>query len=104
MQTPDEDEDLTPDEDEPTPDEDVEDDEDELTPDEDPTPDDEPTPEPSGNPLQDLIDMIKAIKDKPHENPDEPSLTTWQVDETLDYVEEQLWLIEQAFKTAGIMQ
>ena len=48
--------------------------------------------------------MIQAIKDRPHYSDTEQSRTTWQVDETLDYVEEQLWLIETAFRQAGLMQ
>ena len=31
-------------------------------------------------------------------------MTTWQVDETLDYVEEKLFSIEHAFKQAGYIQ
>ena len=69
----------------------------------DPKPVDHVDP-PSGNPLQELLDMIQAIKDRPHYSSDENSRTTWQVDETMDYLEEQLWNIEQAFKTAGLMQ
>ena len=39
--------------------------------------------------------MIQAIKDKPSYSANEVSYTTWQVDETLDFVEEQLWNIFQ---------
>jgi len=47
--------------------------------------------------------MIQTIKERPHYSDDEISYTTWQVDETLDYVEEQLWNIEQAFIKNGLM-
>jgi len=38
--------------------------------------------------------MVQAIKDRPHYSDDEQSRTTWQVDETLDYIEEKLYQIE----------
>jgi hypothetical protein len=47
--------------------------------------------------------MIQAIKEKPSYSATEVSFTTWQVDETLDYIEEQLWNIEQAFVKNGLM-
>ena len=70
-----------------------------------PTP--EPTPEPQPeplNPLAELLRLIKEIKNRPHYSEDEPSHTTWQVDELLDYIEEQLWIIEVSFIEHGLMQ
>lgn len=32
--------------------------------------------------------MISEIKNRPHYSDEEQSRTTWQIDETLDYVEE----------------
>ena len=51
-----------------------------------------------------MLRMILEIKNRPHYSETEQSRTTWQIDETLDYVEEQLWLLEQAFKAHGYMQ
>jgi len=46
--------------------------------------------------------MLKKIKEKPHYD-NEHSWTTWQTDEILDYVEEQLFLIETAFRKHNLM-
>ena len=48
--------------------------------------------------------MILEIRGNPHYGIDDQSMTTWQVDETLDYVEEKLYAIETAFRTAGYIQ
>jgi len=48
--------------------------------------------------------MLKAIKERPDYSETEHSYTTWQTDELLDYVEEQLFKVETAFRTHGFMQ
>ena len=47
--------------------------------------------------------MIQAMKETPRYDDALTSYTTWQTDEILDYAEEQLWLIEQAFRANGYM-
>lgn len=64
----------------------------------------EEEPSEDENVLDELKKMIKAIKDKPHYSETEKSRTTWQVDETLDYVSEKLYLIEQAFRANNLIQ
>jgi len=48
--------------------------------------------------------MLLAIRGAPHYSADDPSLTTWQVDETLDYIEEHLYEVEHSFREAGYVQ
>lgn len=72
----------------------------EIDPTPGPTP--EPVPQPDG-PLEELYKMIQEIKRNPDYSEDEPSNTTWQVDEILDYIEERLFNIERAFVEEGLM-
>lgn len=68
----------------------------------DPEPGPEPNPEPQPpSPLEELYELIMAIKDAPHYADGSISNTSWQTDEILDYVEEQLFNIEKAFVEAG---
>jgi hypothetical protein len=48
--------------------------------------------------------MILEVQGTPHYSDTDLSNTTWQMDETLDYIEEKLFNIEQAFIQAGYMQ
>jgi len=41
--------------------------------------------------------MILEVQGTPHYSDTDLSNTTWQMDETLDYIEEKLFNIEQAF-------
>ena len=68
-----------------------------------PDPEPNPNPEPVPNPLDEIRAMLEAIRENPHYDPQNPSKTTWQIDETLDYVEEKLYNVEVAFRNAGYM-
>ena len=48
--------------------------------------------------------MILAVRGSPHYSNGDLSMTTWQVDETLDLIEEKLFAIEHAFRQEGYIQ
>lgn len=75
------------------------------TPGPEPEPSPQPEPEPVGpTPLEELVAMILELRANPHYSDTEFSNTTWQVDETLDYIEEKLFTIEESFREAGYIQ